>query len=173
VVRSVALYNLVIENWARAYYDSIKTLLVPGTHTIADAGDELPAAAGQASSTVGSGPAGHQDPDYERALDRLVADLRARHVPIVFLALAAFDGQAMEFATTGPYQRQFLAFAQSRGIPVLQSDEILRAAAGSRDLLPYFLDHGHMNAAGNRVVGAALADAAAVVLGSPERELGE
>ena len=31
-VRSFAIYNLVVENWARAYYDKIKANLIPGTH---------------------------------------------------------------------------------------------------------------------------------------------
>jgi lysophospholipase L1-like esterase len=153
-VRSVALYNLVVENWARSYYDSIKTLLVPGTHVVA-------------TDDATRGPSGDgvsMDADYDRALARFTDDLRARNVAVVFLALAAFDGRAMAFATTGPYQRQFVAFAEARGIPVLRSDEILRRASGSSDLLPFFLDHGHMNADGNRAVGAALAGAIDEVL---------
>jgi lysophospholipase L1-like esterase len=139
VLRQIALYNVVIENWARAYYDRLKTRLVPGTHVTRLEETDWRA-------------------DYDRTLDAMLTDLTARRVSVVFLALAALNGQTGRYETEGPLQQRFVEFAMRRRVPLLRADQLLRAAAdGSPAIDRYFIDYGHMNPQGLGVIAAGLA----------------
>jgi lysophospholipase L1-like esterase len=137
-VRESALYNVVMEKWARLYYDRIRLKLVPGTHDV-----NLPME--QVSNA------------YERTLERLLSDLKSRGVRPVFLAFASLNGYTMKIDTKGPLQVRFITFAQKNGIPVLRSDEAIARAAGSADISRFFQDPAHMTADGARLLAGELA----------------
>lgn len=139
-LRSFALYNLVVENWARNYYNHMKGKLVPGTNSATLSKEDL-------------------EVRYDRTLARMLADLRARHVQPVFFLFCGFNGQTGRYDTEGPFERHFADFAQRNGIPLLRSDEILRKGlAPNADLAPYFIDQCHMNERGTPKVANKLAD---------------
>jgi lysophospholipase L1-like esterase len=138
-VRSFALYNLVVENWARHVYESLRYKLVPGTNFTETSKTEL-------------------DGGYDRYLDRFVKDLQARHVTPIFVLFAALDGETLRYDTLGPYQRRFAAFAEAHEIPLIRTDDVLRAEnGGNPDIASFFFDPGHMTSRGNQVVGRRLA----------------
>jgi lysophospholipase L1-like esterase len=138
-LRSIALYTLVVENWARHYYDRIKGKLVPGTNFT------------KLSETEATSL-------YKQFLDRFVSDLRAHNVQPVFLLFAGFDGRTQKYDDQGLLQVQFADYAQQNGIPLLRSKDAL--AAGEPEgfnISPFFIDHAHMNEGGTERVAAALA----------------
>jgi lysophospholipase L1-like esterase len=137
-LRSSALYNVVVENWARAYYDSLKSKLVPGTNSVALS-------------------AGGSEARYEHALDELLSDLRLRNVTPVFLLFCSYNGAHRTYDSTGPLQQRFTAFAQHHGILLLKTDEIMGATAGG-DLGRFFIDQCHMNGLGSSTVALRLSD---------------
>jgi len=137
-LRSFALYNLVVENWGIEYYERFKDKMLPGTHSV-DWSEKS------------------YDERYERALERLVADLRGRNVTPVFLDLSAFNGQTGKYDSEGFLQREFAAFAARHSIPFLRTDEVFHAAANGGDIASYFRDRCHMNERGNAALAARLA----------------
>ena len=94
-LRSFALYSLVVENWARHYYDRMKGKLVPGTN--------FPALAGETT-----------DHRYENYLQRISSELRRRQVKPVFLLFCGFNGQTGRYDSEGPFARQFGDFARTK-----------------------------------------------------------
>jgi len=139
-LRSFALYNLVVENWARSYYDRMKGHLVPGTNFAALSKEEV-------------------DKRYETYLQRILSDLRSHNVKPVFMLFCSFNGQTHRYDTEGPLQRKFADFAQKNGIPVFRSDDILRRAEPENvDLAKYFIDAAHMNELGTQKLAAGLAE---------------
>jgi lysophospholipase L1-like esterase len=139
-LRSFALYNLVVENWARSYYDRMKGHLVPGSNFAVLSKEEL-------------------DKRYETHLQRVLSDLRSHEVKPVFLLFCSFDGQTHRYDTQGPLQRKFADFAQKNGVPVFRSDDILRQAGPENaDLARYFIDGCHMNELGTQRLAAGLAE---------------
>jgi lysophospholipase L1-like esterase len=132
LIRQSAAYNVVMENWARVYYDRIKLHLVPGTHDVQQPLEALGAA-------------------YDRTLAQMVEDLRSRGVKPVFVAFASLNGETRRIDTGGPLQQRFLAFAERHSIPVLRTDEILIRVSGRQNLSGLFLDAAHMNPAGARL----------------------
>jgi lysophospholipase L1-like esterase len=147
-LRRSALYNVVVENWARAYYDSLKSKLVPGTNSVAEL-------------------AGDSKSRYERVLDDLLRDLRIRNVTPVFLLFCSYNGAHRTYDSTGPLQQQFAAFAEHHRIPLMRTDEILRAAADRGDLGGFFIDQVHMNGLGTSAVAIRLSQVLPSVL-SPD-----
>jgi lysophospholipase L1-like esterase len=138
-LRHFALYNLVVENWARSYYDRIKGLLVPGTHSLTLGPEDL-------------------DAGYERALDALLTDLRTKSVPVVFVLFCSFDHHTKIYDANGPFQKRFAAFAEEHSIPLFSSVDALRAGLpASRPLSGYFIDDCHMNSRGTDKFGHQLA----------------
>lgn len=139
-LRSIALYTLVVENWARHYYDRIKGKLVPGTNFT------------KLSETEATSL-------YNQFLDRFVSDLRAHNVQPVFLLFAGFDGRTHKYDDQGLLQVQFAAYAEKNGIPLLRSkDALARGEPADFDISPFFIDHAHMNERGTERVAAALAE---------------
>jgi hypothetical protein len=139
-VRSFALYNLVVENWARNYYDRMKGKLVPGTNFAALSREEL-------------------EDRYESHLQRMLNDLRSRHVLPIFMSFCSFDRDTGRYDTEGPFEKKFADFAQKNRIPMLRSDEILREGEPADvDLVKYFIDQAHMNERGTAKVAEKLAD---------------
>lgn len=142
-LRGIALYNLIVENWARAYYDRWKARLVPGTHRM-DAPAQEPLAS------------------YRGALERLLADLRARQVRVVFLLFCSYNAQTDRYDAEGEHQRAFRRVAADHGIPCVETLDVLRPHGADDALRERFVDHCHMNRLGTELLGAALADHPAV-----------
>ena len=138
LLRSSALYNTIVENWARHAYEAMRYKLIPGTN----------------STTVSASDVTHS---YDQYLERFVADVRARGVTPVFLLFAALNGETMRYDTLGPFQRRFAAFATARGIPLLRTDVVFREELGGNpDLSPFYFDPGHMTERGNRALARKL-----------------
>jgi lysophospholipase L1-like esterase len=138
-LRSMALYTLVVENWARHYYDRMKKNLVPGTNFM------------QLSETEAANL-------YDQFLDRFVSDLHSRNVKTVFVLFAGYDGRTGRYDDQGPFQVAFAKYAQAHGIPLLRTADVLsQGEPPGSDLHEYFLDHAHMTEQGTTKVAAALA----------------
>jgi lysophospholipase L1-like esterase len=138
-VRQVALYNVVVENWARHYYDRVKDRMIPGTHSMSLKRTDIEAT-------------------YERELDLFTADLRKRHVPVIFVLFCSFDGRTHNYDAEGPFQKIFAEFAEKQNVPLFSSESVLREGlAPSADLKGYFIDACHMNASGTDKFGRKLA----------------
>lgn len=138
-LRSIALYTLVVENWARHYYDRMKGHLVPGTNFMqlseAEAADL-----------------------YGQFLDRFVSDLRSHNVKPVFVLFAGYDGRTGRYDDQGPFQVDFAKYADAHSIPLLRTvDALSQGDPQGSDLHQYFLDHAHMTEQGTTKVAAALA----------------
>ena len=147
-LRSIALYTLVVENWARHYYDRIKGHLVPGTNFT------------QLSETEAASL-------YDRFLDRFASDLRARNVKPVFVLFAGYDGRTWRYDDQGPFQQEFARYAGAHSIPLFRTAEALaQGDPQGSDLHRYFIDHAHMSEEGTRKVAAALAQFLPKALGN-------
>jgi len=139
-LRSFALYNLVVENLARNYYDKMKGKLIPGTNFAELSKEEL-------------------DNRYATHLERMLTDLRNRHVEPIFLSFCSFDRETGRYDTEGPFEKKFAEFAQKNAIPMLRSDDVLRAGESvDTNLAKYFIDQAHMNELGTGKLAQRLAD---------------
>jgi lysophospholipase L1-like esterase len=145
-LRSFALYNLIVEKWARSYYDRMKKYMVPGTNSL---------------------KLSHQDvaENYEGYLQRLVGNLQSHDARPVFLLFCGFDGKTNRYDSTGPFQKRFQAYAEQHSIPLWRSEDALREGepAGA-DLAPYFIDRVHMNERGCQKVAEKLSQFLSTVL---------
>ena len=133
-VRSFALYNLVVENWARAYYDKIKAKLIPGTHRTEEE---------------------HVDRDmtYEKSLSAFLMDLRSRNVIPIFLISCAYNPLSKHYDIDGDLQQRFMDFAKKYDITYFATNEILLENVNDeRGLSRYFIDSCHMNKEGCRIL---------------------
>jgi lysophospholipase L1-like esterase len=138
-VRKLALYNVVVENWARSYYDRVKGLMVPGTHSMTLKPQDIAAS-------------------YEGELNGFAADLRSRHIPVIFVLFCSFDGHSHKYDADGPLQKLFAEFAEKRNIPLFSNESaFLDGLPATADLKPYFVDACHMNARGTDKFGRKLA----------------
>lgn len=147
-LRSFALYTLIVENWARHYYDKIKGKLIPGTNFT------------KLSETEATSL-------YNQFLERFVSDLRDHNVKPVFVLFAGFDGRTQRYDDQGLLQVQFANFAEKDGIPLLRTKEALAAGeAPGFDIKPFFIDHAHMNERGTEKVADAVAQLLPKVLES-------
>lgn len=136
-LRSFALYNLVVENWARSYYSRMRRHLIPGTNFAVLSKEER----------------------YEMHLQRILSDLRSHNVKPVFMLFCTLNEQTHRYGTEGPLQRKFADFAQKNGVPLFRSDDIFRRAEPENvDLAKYFIDDGHMNELGTQKLAAGLAE---------------
>jgi lysophospholipase L1-like esterase len=138
-LRSIALYTLVVENWARHYYDRIKGHLVPGTNFT------------QLSETEAATM-------YDQFLDGFVSDLRAHNVKPVFVLFAGYDGRTKRYDDQGPFQVEFGRYAEKNSIPLFRAREALAVGEPQdSDLHQYFIDHAHLSEQGTEKVASALA----------------
>ena len=139
-LRSFALYNLVVENLARNYYDKMKGKLIPGTNFAELSSEEL-------------------DNKYASHMERMLNDLRSHHVEPIFMSFCSFDRDTGRYDTEGPFEKKFAAFAQKNAIPMLRSDDVLQAGEPvGTNLAKYFIDHAHMNELGTGKLAQRLAD---------------
>jgi lysophospholipase L1-like esterase len=138
-VRSIALYNLVVENWARASYNRMKKYMVPGTNSRSLSQEDV-------------------QTRYQKSLQSLYDDLSARHVKPVFLLFTGYDARTGQYDTKGPFQLRFGEFAESHGIPLLRSNQALvETQSPSANIQEYFQDQCHMNEKGTQKFGEGLA----------------
>jgi lysophospholipase L1-like esterase len=138
-VRSIALYNLIVENWARHSYDKMKKYMVPGTNFKTLSKEDV-------------------EVRYQKSLQDFYDDLTARQVKPVFLLFTGFDGRTGVYDTKGPFQIQFGDFAETHGIALLRSNQALvDQQSPATEIQKYFLDQVHMNEAGTLRVGQGIA----------------
>ena len=146
-LRSFALYNLIVEKWARSDYDRMKKYMVPGTNSL---------------------KLSHQDvaENYEGYLQRLVSDLQHHGARPVFLLFCGFDGKTNRYDSIGPFQKRFQAYAELHSIPLWRSEDALREGDPPHaDLSPYFIDRVHMNERGCQKVADKLSQFLLTALG--------
>jgi hypothetical protein len=138
-VRSIALYNLVVENWARASYNRMKKYMVPGTNSRTLSAEDVATR-------------------YQKSLQSLSDDLNARHVRPVFLLFTGYDARTGQYDTKGPFQIRFGEFAERQGIPLLRSSQTLSGSESPEaGIQNYFQDQCHMNERGTQKFGQGLA----------------
>jgi lysophospholipase L1-like esterase len=138
-VRSIALYNLIVENWARASYNRMKKYMVPGTNFKSLSQEDV-------------------DVRYQRALQSFADDLTARHVQPVFLLFTGYDGRTNRYDVQGPFQIKFREFAEQNHLPLLVSAAAFppdQVASGA--VQEFFIDQCHMNQHGTEAVAQKLA----------------
>lgn len=139
-LRSIALYNLIVENWARRDYDKMKKYMVPGTNFTSLSQEDVNVL-------------------YTKQLDDFVTDLRAHNVKPVFLVFCGYDSRISNYDDSGPFQKLFRDYAQKNGIPLLRSkDALLKGESPDADLRPYFQDPSHMKPPGTQKVADMLTD---------------
>jgi lysophospholipase L1-like esterase len=134
-IRGFALYNLLVENWGRVYYDRIKRYGAPARPEVSRA--EVLAM-------------------YRNYLHALYDDLHARHVQVVFALFAGYDQRTGQYAPQSPFQIEFQEFAQTQGIPLIESERAL-AQSPSSGIRVYFQDQCHMTRLGSQGFSEALA----------------
>src|SRR5207253_3051905 len=138
-LRSIALYDLIVENWARHQYDKMKKYMVPGTNFKTMAQEDV-------------------DVLYAKQLADFVADLRAHNVKPVFVLFCGYDGRISNYDDFGPFQKRFAEFAEKNGIALVRTKDALRTSLGANaDLRPCFQDQAHMNPTGTAKVAEMLA----------------
>jgi lysophospholipase L1-like esterase len=138
-VRSFGMYNLIVENWARASYNRMKKYMVPGTNFRTLSKEDV-------------------ETRYRKSLQEFSDDLAAHQVKTVFLLFTGFDGRSGVYDNKGPFQVQFADFAEQHGIPLLRSSQLLMGQSSSTfEIQKYFLDQCHMKEAGTKTVGQAVA----------------
>ena len=147
-VRRIALYNLIVENWARASYNRMKKYMVPGTN----------------SRTLSSEDVQRR---YQETLQTLDDDFRSRHVRPVFALFAGYDGRIGRYDARGPFQIKFREFAESRAIPLLPSKQVLMSGEPETVIQNYFQDQCHMKESGTQKFGQGLADLLSTIADHP------
>ena len=148
-VRRIALYNLTVENWARASYNRMKKYMVPGTNSRTLSPEDV-------------------QTRYQETLQTLSGDFRSRHVKPVFALFAGYDGRSGQYDTRGPFQIKFRDFAESHAIPLLPSEQVLMSGESETiDIQNYFQDQCHMKESGTQKVGQGLADLLSTIVDNP------
>ena len=148
-VRRIALYNLIVENWARASYNRMKKYMVPGTNSRTPSPEEV-------------------QMSYQETLQTLDDDLRSRHVRPVFALFAGYDGSIGEYDARGPFQIKFRKFAESHAIPLLPSKQVLMSGeSAASGIAKYFQDQCHMKENGTQKFGQGLAELLPATADSP------
>ncbi|MBA3913629.1 MAG: hypothetical protein H0X25_07185 [Acidobacteriales bacterium] len=138
-VRTIALYNLIVENWARHSYDKMKQKMVPGTNFKEMKPEDVAIR-------------------YNADLQQFYDDLLAHNVKPIFVLFTGFNGKTNRYDVGGPFQAKFLQFAESHHIPLVRTDEVLGAGqANPFDVQRFFIDRVHMSEAGTAKTAQALA----------------
>jgi lysophospholipase L1-like esterase len=144
-VRTIALYNLIVENWARASYNRMKKYMVPGTNNRTLSPEEV-------------------QTRYRKSLQESYDDFRSRHVRPVFALFAGYDGRTGQYDTLGPFQVKFREFAESHAIPLLPSKQVLMSGESETTVRKYFQDQCHMKEIGTQKFSQGLADLLSTLL---------
>ena len=137
-VRSIGLYNLIVENWARSSYNKMKKYMVPGTNFRTLSKEDI-------------------ETRYGKSLQDFSDDLASHGVKPVFLLFTGFDGRTGVYDNNGPFQIQFADFAEQHGIALLRSSQLLDHPAPGLEIQKYFIDQCHMNEQGTQTVAEKLA----------------
>ena len=139
-LRTFALYNVIVENWARWGYDKMTRNMVPGTNFTSLSQEDV-------------------DVIYAKQLQDFVDDLHAHDVKPVFLLFCGYDARIDNYDDVGPYQKVFRSFAETHGIPLLRSKEgLLKNQNPGEKLGPYFQDLSHMKPGGTAKLAEFIAD---------------
>ena len=147
-VRSIALYNLIVENWARASYNRMKKYMVPGTNSRTLSPDDV-------------------QTRYQATMQDLNDDFRSRHVRPVFALFAGYDGRIGQYDARGPFQVKFRDFAETHAIPLLPSKQVLISGESETAIQKYFQDQCHMKEGGTQKFGQGLADLLSTMVDHP------
>jgi lysophospholipase L1-like esterase len=148
-VRRIALYNLIVENWARASYNRMKKYMVPGTNSRTLSPEDV-------------------QTRYQETLQNLNDDFHSRHVKPVFALFAGYDGRSGQYDTRGPFQVKFREFAESHTIPLLPGTQALMSGElEASGIAKYFQDQCHMKENGTQKFGQGLADLLTTSLNHP------
>ena len=148
-LRTFALYNVIVENWARWGYDKMTRNMVPGTNFVSLSPEDV-------------------NVIYARQLQAFVDDLQAYQVKPLFLLFCGYDAHIDNYDDSGPYQKVFRSFAEAHGIPLLRSKEgLLKNQEQTDKLRPYFQDLSHMKPVGTAKVGEMIAEAVPRLLEHP------
>jgi lysophospholipase L1-like esterase len=151
-LRSIALYNLIVENWARRDYDKMKKYMVPGTNFTTLSQEDVNVL-------------------YTKQLDDFVKDLQAHNVKPVFLLFCGYDSRIGNYDDNGPFQKLFSDYAHKNGVPIFRSKEaLLKGEQPDANLRPYFQDPSHMKPPGTQKVADMLTDSLPGVLTAPAPE---
>lgn len=145
-VRSIALYDLIVENWARSSYNRMKKYMVPGTNFRTLSQEDV-------------------DLRYTKSLQSFYDDLESRNVKPIFLLFTGFDARTNQYDTKGPFQLKFDEFAVQHKVPLLRTNQAL-ANSQVTELPKYFIDQCHMNESGTQKVGQELATFLSPMLGN-------
>jgi lysophospholipase L1-like esterase len=136
-LRRFALYNIVVENWARKFYDRAKGYVVRGVQTENTSPDQM-----------------HNS--YQDTLRDLVEDVRARHATPVFLLFSGLNPETKQYDIEAPYQKQFKNFAESHRLTLLTSGSAFANKESNHRTQEFLLDQCHLNRKGTEAVAAAL-----------------
>jgi lysophospholipase L1-like esterase len=148
-VRRIALYNLIVENWARASYNRMKKYMVPGTNSRTLSPEDV-------------------QTRYDETLQSLNDDFQSRHVKPVFALFAGYDGRSGQYDTRGPFQVKFREFAERHTIPLLPGKQALMSGElEASGIAKYFQDQCHMKENGTQKFGQGLADRLTTSLNHP------
>jgi hypothetical protein len=139
-LRTFALYNVIVENWARHAYDKMARNMVPGTNFVSLSQDDVNIL-------------------YSEQLKDFVDDLRAHNVQPMFLLFCGYDARIDNYDDNGPFQKVFGSFAQKDGVPLVRSKgALLRGEVATANLRSYFQDQSHMRPVGTAKLAEALGE---------------
>lgn len=148
-VRSIALYNIIVERWARASYNRMKKYMVPGTNSRTLSADEV-------------------QTQYQKSLQDMYDTLNQYHVKPVFSLFTGYDGRTGQYDNQGPFQVKFREFAESHNVPLIFSKQVL-GGGEETDLQKYFQDQCHMKEIGTEKFALGLADFLSPLLTTPSQ----
>lgn len=135
----IALYNLLVENWARGSYDRAKALVMRKSKESNASRAEMMEA-------------------YQHSLTRLTDDLRARQVTPVFVLFAGLNPQTRQFDVDAPFQIAFSEFAERSHVRVISSPAAFAMNdPTASEIRNFLLDQCHMNEKGSQALAEALA----------------
>jgi lysophospholipase L1-like esterase len=124
VARSVALYNFWMEKVAKWLYGRVKDRLITGTWST-------------------DYPVGKMLAKYEPILQEIIREARSRGIAVVFVI--------PHMGGLGPYGEIMVRTAREMNVPYVQMGPIFERY---RPEEVFFLDHGHPNEIGHRLIAA-------------------
>lgn len=147
-LRSIALYNIIVERWARASYNRMKKYMVPGTNSRSLSPDEV-------------------QTEYRKSLEDIYDTFEQYHVKPVFALFTGYDGRTGQYDNQGPFQLKFREFAESKQLPLVFSKQVLSSDGQESDIQKYFQDQCHMKEIGTQKFAQGLAGFLSPILTNP------